>query len=202
MCKTILFTHYNTDCIQNCISSPWMNKTLQHFFVFLFSQVWVFFFQFFPLLKTDAECFLLTVAFFNMLHSCWRQYCLNPSQYCYQNIKSYCQVSWYSNLLTRTRYKGVSLSHYFLINVILSGVRIYLGRQDLPGIILWWRLQHADVGIPLMSSSTCFFFKSTTSFIYSPAGTQLFQIHLSDTLVLSTIPKESPINWEARDSIA
>lgn len=84
-----------------------MNKTLQHFFDFLFFWVW-FFFQFFPLLKTDEECFLFTVAFFNMLHSCWRQYCLNPSQYCYQNIKSHCQVSWYSNPLTRTRYKDAS----------------------------------------------------------------------------------------------
>lgn len=56
--------------------------------------------------------------------------------------------------------------------MILSGVRTCLGGQVLPGIILGWRLQHADVGIPLMSSLTCFFFfKSTTSFTYFPAGT-------------------------------
>lgn len=75
------------------------------FLIFL----WVLF-SVFPPLKNWQRMFLIyCLAFFNILHSCWRQYCLNLSQYWYQNIKSCCQVSWHSNLLRRTRDKGLSL---------------------------------------------------------------------------------------------
>ena len=153
MWKIILFTHYNTDLVVKTASvlpewTTYSNTSLSSHFLEGFFSV-------FHSLKNWCRMFLIyCLAFFNILHSCWRQCCLTPSQYWYQNIKSYCQVSWYSNLLTRTRYKGLSFSLSLLphhCDLVRS--------QDLPGRAgpVWYH--------PMMEAVACWCWDPTDVFV-------------------------------------
>lgn len=167
-----------------------MNNILQCFFVFSFSCG--FYFQFFPPLKNWQRMFLIyCLAFFNILHSCWRQYCLNLSQYWYQNIKSCCQVSWHSNLLRRTRDKDLSLR-------LIASLSMWSCQESGPaseGRTCLASSCDGGCSVLMLGSHRSLSWQCVPKAPPHKMGSQLLQIHLSGTDVLSTIWKESPTSW-------